>query len=782
MVKKKSLLFTVVVFIVTLTLALTACVNEQKPSGPVPDKDHTTQEPIYALSVFGDESRTMEVDEVDTLDFAVTKDNVALTGTELFDIIEAVITGDSISFNSRTKQVTALSAGKASVTLSLKGHNEVAPVTINYVVSKALWSNSLRRGDVKTSGANASFTTSGQQPMIAMADSSTDFIFKGKVNVANFEGGQSFGIASFVDAGDTALWIGLRNDNNQPDGKYSVYIRNFYNGWGNATTDKTVEGYTNLDFNSGDISFELVRMGNEYRYDINGYYGVYTDETNYAGATNPGFFMQEHTMDMTNCVYITDKAQVAERFNSYDSRKAALFTLNESGVEVGIVRGWTYNFEYNVYPQGRPIDLVWSLDKAGMTAGETETTIENGVLKVASNAEGTLVVNVTDGNIEEKVTVRVLDKPAENDLLTLKGGVVLNQDGSITFPKEHIGINGVGNETAYEDNAYSAYIKQKVIGNFSIKFTVSNYFTEATFPKLMVSLGGVHEQFYVVYKPDGTCRIETFTEGLKEDGGIISLGGSWNNSATFENFDPTKPHTFEIVVKDGIYSVYLDDEARTSPLKFAMDNTACTLIRRAEDMGEQPIRISTNGVAATVSDIVITNGTAADIKDFYSYSKEVNDITSDSFVMTMGNHSWGGKELTRITKSELLATDFDISFKLAFSNVMTDAKFITTIGGVDIIINNKPNGLSATVNGVGQDWQDTAYEVSEGASNLEIDVRISRVGNNLKVYFGNQLMKDITHDAIANGTHMYFWEFNENPAENTTTATVTGLKVTTPAV
>lgn len=751
--------------------------SSQSTSNTSSSSSSTTVVDVYALMIDGETSRQLEEGLTDTIEYTITKNGEALTGTALFNAIESNVTGDAVSFNPRTKIVTALKEGSATITLLVKDHDEVSPIVVTYNVTASFWSSSLRRGTVTTNQNSASFTTNGEQPMIAVAKASSNFVFKGTVTVTAYTNSLSFGIGSFYDAGDHALWFGLRNDDSIADTTYSVYIRNFYNGWGSATTDGTPTGYSNIDFGTQTFNFEIIRMGKEYRYSINNIFGSYTNNTDVTDASYPGFYMQEKTMDISNCEYITDETQVQTAFDAYASKEAALFTLNDQAMNM--VRGTRHQFTYTSYPENAPITIEWALDKSEMTAGQDNTTISNtGLLILADDAMGSVKVKATHGGVTKEVNITILEKSpdAENDLLSVKGGVMLNEDNSITFPRTSIDIDGVVNENSYDNTAaYTANLKEAAIGNFSIKFKVSDYYTNAQYPKLMVSLGGTYEQFYIVYKTDGTCRIETFTRGVEDDG-KVNVGGQWNNSANFENFDASKEHTFEIKVVDGKYEVYLDNG--TTPLSFNMDGANRTLVRGVDDViNSTPIRISTKGVSATVSDIVFTNGSTSDIKDFYHYNSNTT-ITENGFLMNFGNYSWNSRDLyyNRIVATKALPTNFDVNFNLTFSANMSDAKFGITYGDIHVMINNKikdSSKVSINVNGVGSDWNETSCSTTK----LSYAVRIIRNETNLKVYADEQLVKEFTNDNIANGSTMSFWGFNVNDGDKDVTATIDNFSI-----
>lgn len=739
----------------------------------------TVVEDVYALTTTGETTRSLEEGDSDTIEYTVTKNGEELTGTTLYNIVQANVEGAAVTFNTRTKIVSASQPGTATITISLLDHEEVTPIVITYTVTASFWSSTLSRGTVVKNGNSASFTKAGEQPMIAVKEASTNFVFKGTVSVTAYTGTQSFGIGSFYDAGDTALWFGLRNDDNIADTTYSVYIRNFYKGWGSATTDGTPTGYDDIDFGTNTFKFEIIRIGNKYRYSINGIFGTYTNNTDVTAASYPGFYIQEKTMDITNCEYITDATQVQAAYDAYASKEAFNFVLNDSAMSM--VRGTTHQFTYASYPSDAVCNITWSLDTKQMTAGVDGTSISTvGLLTLADDAAGIVTVKATNGTITREVPITILEKSPdkENELLSVKGGVILDDDdGSITFPRNSEAIDGVVNENAYADATYTANLKEKAIGNFSVKFKVSNYHTTETYPKLMVSLGGTYEQFYIVYKTDGTCRIETYTRGLRSDGSIMSNTGNWNNSANFTDFDASKEHTFEIRVVDGKYEVYLDDGE--TPLSFNMNGESVELVRGVADIAtETPVRFSTKGVSAKVSNITFTNGSSSDIQDWYKYNTNTSVDEKNNVTVRFGTYSWTGADnyYNYITSSQVLPENFEIDFNLLFSNEMNDAKFVVELNnGVKIMINNKYTGsnkMSINVYGV-EGWN----EDSMTEKKLSYAIRIIRKGNNLQIYADEQKVKDLTNDAILGGTTFGFWAFNSNGDEADYTATASNISL-----
>lgn len=409
----------------------------------------------------------------------------------------------------------------------------------------------------------------------------------------------------------------------------------------------------------------------------------------------------------------------------------------------------------------------------GVISDQEVISFDKDTFKVTALKEGeaTLTLTWVEANKSIVINYEVTAIPTENDVLSVKGGAVLNSDGSVTFPKELINQNGIVNEDSYVESDYSVNLKQKVKGDFDIEFTVSDYEVAEgqNYPKLMVSLGGSGSNFYVVYNRNegGNLinQIESKTYG--QDNNLNCDFGSsyWHNSKFSDDFDNTIAHTYKISVRQGHYEVYLDGEL----LSFTMDNTPKNLVRRFEDFtSETPIRFATNGVSATVSNIKVT-----DVEDDYTYyylnDSNFTNVTDNGFTIKADNDGWdnGDRYINKIRYNDGLIADGTIEFNASYSATMTDGKFMITVGSERVMINNKNGVLSVN----GNNFAETPLP---DATYTSFKVKIERIGTELKIYINDTLSLTL----VSTGSELSFNIFNTNENDKDVTVTVSNLVIT----
>lgn len=238
--------------------------------------------------------------------------------------------------------------------------------------------------------------------------------------------------------------------------------------------------------------------------------------------------------------------------------------------------------------------------------------------------------------------------PQENEKLLVKGGAILDSNGDITFPESLTGADGIGNETEYAASVdYCAELKTKVYGgSFTMEFDVENYVVgeDVLFPKLMISLGGKFNNFYVVYnRTEGDnkiSRIESFTNSVEHN--KVSEG-TWNSSQNFDDFNTAAKHHFKFVSSAGTYKWYVDNS--TTPLTFMFNNQPVNIVPSLRNYyKELPIRIGTKGVSCKVSNLVVTNGNKSDLVELLTYGAQttINDgaVTIHYDVQKPDGDSW----------------------------------------------------------------------------------------------------------------------------------------------
>lgn len=332
---------------------------------------------------------------------------------------------------------------------------------------------------------------------------------------------------------------------------------------------------------------------------------------------------------------------------------------------------------------GNEDDIVWALNKDGLTAGKDGTSFDAATrtLTFANDAAGTVVITATLGGVTAEFTVTASDQPADQNtaLAESKGGVKQDvANGKLIF--DDAAANGVTSEDKYsEASGYYAILntaantRATIQDNFILEFTVSDYVTTAQYPKLMISLGGKFEQFYVVYK-NGKGQIQTFTHAYNN--GSTKYDGGWINSA---EFDAAASQTFKIVCEDGFYKVYVDNTEITG---WNEDGNSRTLIRNPENMGKPcNVMFSTNAdTTATVSNISLkaVTGKEGKVTTHLSNSISVNEATEEvTFTFTNAQVFEPANQYVfadRIYTHGAVGANSEITFEVKFNDAMSDGK------------------------------------------------------------------------------------------------------------
>lgn len=758
----------------SLTLAATmaaavACTQTPDPD-PDPDNPIVTPSDRYTITLGGGSSRTLDVGEEYDLTWTVTKNGEAVTDEP---VTVTVSDGDILRWDEESGTLTALARGSATVTVTLADHTDVS-ASVTFTVQDYFFSREIGRGSVNFNNeANGSVSIAGgSESSVIVKDAGTQFVFRATITMpegAQGDSAHSVNIGSFVNAGDNALWFGIKNDDNQADGVFGVYIQDYYEGW--PGSQRAVTGYGAADLGTS-IEFEIIRDGSNYYYSIGGYYGTYTSD--YEEPTYPGIYSQTVAVTVSDFTVTYDAAEVAEAAAAYADKGAATIVIQADSTR--LVRGGTYPFTATVYPTSVPADAVeWSIDKSGMTAGADATSVSpSGMLTLAADAAGSLVLTATSGSVSQSLTITILEEAegAENDQLIVSGGVLLNADGSVTFPEDLMGTDGVGNESGYQETAYCAVLKDNVSSDFSVTFTVSDYTTNSNTPKLQLALGGANN-FYIVYSANGTCRVEAYTGVLYEDGHCNM--GYWANSEAIT----AGTHTFTVSVDEqGRYTVSMDG----TPLAFTTnENAEVTLIRDFSSFRtEQPVKFATKNCAATVSDIQVTDGTMTEFGTFWKYNANATINGDDGF--TSSYVSTGGWTLRNNYINSVIYThpvgDFALEFDLEFSEATTDTKFIISLGNWEFHINNK---LLDTGYIAGETWYQDSSEHYNGENigasrTLNAHVRLERSGDAARFIINDMVIADFA-SGVSTSSLLRFWIFNNEADYNSYFVTVSNFTV-----
>lgn len=763
-----------------LSAVTTSCGGE-KPS-PTPDPDNPTPSPVedsYKISLTSASNLTLEVGNSGDVSFDLYKNNEKDNSLAF----EYEVSSDVISFDVTTKKVQALKKGKATLSLWIKDHKDSGVVTVNVNVVEYFFSRDIQRGEINLSKEEqGNVTILGGQATLVAKKADVNFIFKATITLpdsVSIGNNQSFGVGSFLNNGDNALWFGAQNIDGNNDGIYANYIRNFYNGWGSATTDQIQTGYEAM--NVGNVlKFEIVRKGSEYAYSINGYHGKYTDTTANELPSYPGIYSQEIAFNVSEYSVDYNVDNVKNAYDGYASKTIGSISINEKD-KTRLLRGYSYNYTAKAYPDysAATAKVLFSLDKTNMTAGQDSTIItEDGRLTIGADASGKLKVIASneDKSVKDELEVTILEVPdtKENDLLKATGGVDLTSDGTLIFPEEMINVDGVGDEGNYKSTEYSAVLKNTYSKDLSVEFEVSDYKTEAEYPKLQVALGSGQNNFYVVYKKDGTCRIEAFAGGVFQNG---TYSKGWFNSNSFENFDRNSAHKFKIqVLSNGTYEVYQDG----NKLSFSMDGNSATLRRDFETYAaDSNIKFATKGVSAKVSNIVVNNGTTEELPKYWSYNNNASyNDRSDSYQLRFTDLGWNNKDryASRILLTEKLKANFALDYDLEFSDAASDTKLVLKIGNYEYQVNNKLVSDNPRIDGYlfAGGWNGRDVNVTNKNNLLLNHVRFERNEGKVRFIVNDTLVGESEY---SEGDYIEFYAFNQDSAYANQTATIKNLKV-----
>ena len=710
-------------------------------------------------SIVGDEGIIDSIEEVEEVDNA-------------FDVI----------FSGKT--------GTATVNFALKDKADAGVVSVTYNISEFFLNQTIVRGAVEEKDNKITFDGSAQHTAV-VKKADTNWVLKATLDITKYSGQESVGLGSFVDNGDTALWFGLRNNDGVADQYAGLYVFDFLAGWNVRRFEAPMpEAYKKAAFSETEdgsaitVDFEIIRKGLEYYYNIGGYHGTYT--SSYSAATYAGFFSQQKPVEITNySVAYGEEAAVAAIGDNYgDDAKLDAGCFLDANVNE-IVRGESRTFSVSTAPSYSKEGYVLEADS---TYAEHVTIdgLKVSVKDTAPKGEMVLTLKSASGKFLDKITLPVEEESSEksNDQLTVKGGVVLNDDGSIVFPESKMGVNGVGDEGQYNSIDYGATLKEKVIGgDFSIEFDVSDYKTNVQYPKLMVSLGGKKSQFYIAYGYGGgsASRIETFTRSTQD------YNGGWNNTVDFPSFDRNATHHFKIESKNGFYNFYVDG---SEALKQQCDGSERnTIVPVGSFYTALPVRISTNGVSAKVSNIKVTNGDIAAMQDIYTYGNRASKVDDTSIKATFPAE--GGWEVRKDPKygmfeSKLFAGlggAYKVKFDVTFSKVLKDGKLGIAFGNEDgahefHICSSSAYG--SKIENYPGNWGGPSLTNTVLNNSLTIPVTIENDGNGTvklttKSVDGGDI--NIVDNGVFPTYGMNFWTFNGNAEDADATVTISNVEI-----
>lgn len=769
----------------------------------------SAQEPVYGLQIQTGEgtvsSRVVNInlDEIggstktDRVQLLVTKDEEEEFDEEIlssYEGDEGVILSIAASATVDHEMVVTFGGtGEATVTFSLKNHAEVESVTVTYRVSENFLSSEVKRGD--NVEANGVITMSGADQHTAVAKKAdTKWKLNATLDVPQYGGTESVGIGGFLDGGDHAVWTAIRNTDGNADDIYEVYVRDFYSGWGSAIKDGAAEkAYEHVSFegesNKNIIDVELIRNGVNYYFNIGGYHGKYTAQE--TRASYPGFFSQTKPMSITDYAVSYDQEIVDEAIARDYGATAPLDVIKfQNADDSELARGESRTFSYISAPSYSSETVEWSVSE---DYRETVSVTQDGTVTVSSDAEAgeiEVFAKSASGAVQDSVKFEIVEESSakESDVLRVKGGAILENENSVIFPEYKKDNDGVVQEEYYAENVnYCAELKQAVLGgSFTLEFDVENYQSNVEYPKLMISLGGKYNQFYIVYNRQGTInRIESHTQTVEHND--INNGHGWVNSNEFgAGFDTSASHHFKLESKSGFYYWYVDGSADPIVFHDGEDTNAIRkpIVPMYNFYQELPIRIGTRGVSCNVKNIDVKNGDFADLPSYYSHASQFALSEDNRATMGFVNNAWASqwqiKDNIYVDKAlHDLSGAWTLKFKAVFSDRMRDGKAILRIGEHEFHF----------VNSTG--WGDKIEHSCNGNFSP----------NNTNVFFDDTLTFDITMTKSADGhvvvsvpgkdgnaatyavdgvtgTTSYFYGFNETADDVGKTVKITDLVLT----
>ncbi|MGM9874046.1 MAG: hypothetical protein ACI31G_03925 [Bacilli bacterium] len=430
---------------------------------------------------------------------------------------------------------------------------------------------------------------------------------------------------------------------------------------------------------------------------------------------------------------------------------------------------------------GKVIDteIIYDTEKLSLT-GTTLVGSELGSYTITYRATDPIDSSL----VTTKTTTVYVYSDTNSDTGVQSGGVLRIGENSYRFPESKMSTNGVGNEYGYDSSvSYGLTLNQKVLcGDFSIEFDVDSYKTNVYYPKLMISLGKEHSNFYIAsnFHETSSTRVESYTQSL--EGNVIDGNGScdWNNSQAVD-INAMESHHYKFESKDGYYNFYLDG----TKLSFTRDGDGSTTRTIIPPMFSfyynLPVRISTNGVSCNVRNITVTTATSENAPAIYSHNSDSYINGDGNPEIKLGYNSWSTRWQYTINAFAVkefidLSGNYTVKLKATYSSMTTDSKFCITFGSVSIHFCAIKSGSKVQLGDV---WTPTTTDVAFSSTNLVYDITLIRDGTTVTVQVPSSsggvssiVINDVPDSA------MYFWAFNEVESDYGVTITLSDMSVT----
>lgn len=641
-----------------LMTTLFSCGNENSSSNLINTSSFNTskttseKQSIYGLTfIVGTEKKetyNKEIDlnsiDNDIIRLKVTKDDEEVNNEEIIYSVDGdqnTIKSIDLSTNSNHNYATVNfnGVGNVTITFSLALHNEVSSVSVTYNVTQGFLNKTIMRGDIKEENGVIIIPSKVQATAVA-AKADTKWVLSAIMEVPLYSSSESFGMGSFIDEGNIAFWSALRNSNKTKDGKYDIYVRDFFSGWDTPSYDKEAcLEYKNLDFPLENektiVDFKLIRNGLNYYFEINGYHYQY--ESKEEKPTYPGFFSQNQSAEIKNYQVNYDQKCVDEAIEKEwnDNSKLDILKFLEKD-STSIKAGESRSFNVVKAPEYAKENYVFDVNEEY----KDFVVIENNLIKVNENApEGLLEVTLSSESkkITDKYSIQITKdvQITENDYILATGGSYLSSSNSIVFPETLFENNGIGNETKYDSSpTYGAILKQKVYGcSFTLEFDVNNYNGHGQEKNnLLISLGGRFNQYYFFFG-NGVANVNVYTQSLKQN---RTNEGSNIIANQLSGLDGNNHHV-RIHSNEGTIEITIDN-------KEVVFSEAVPLMNLSSFFMELPVRIATNNASCEINNIVTTKGEISN-KNVYSHNSNYVYQQDDKYVISMlTNNGWNYRD------------------------------------------------------------------------------------------------------------------------------------------
>lgn len=739
--------------------------------------------PEYTISIKGAGAKPSEVNlgSEEVVEFGVYRDGIIVKDKKVkVTVTQGLEEGaETVIYKEIGNRLNFIAQGEAAVKVELADDPTVF-ATKSYRITKSFWSSDKQVNKevmkiVENSDEDncVSFPGGGgNQYFLGVMDGGAKYVFSADLRLPIITTTHSVGLAHTLDKNNSSLWFGVQGASTGSG--YRIYVKDFYDGWGKPGQDMFPATYDNIIFDSEVVNFMIVRDGQNYWYNIGGYVGTYTSAKIGADAeTWAGIYAQEQTLTITNYKYDTDEDAIAEAKAACEVECIKL-TVANAGVNK-LVKGTTY--VYNAAKVCRPgtnPEITWELDKTGMTNGAEGTTLVNGAISLDADAAGTAVVIAKCGDKEVKINVEILQTSLadENDILTVDGGVTINEDGSVEFPEMYNGANATLSATEYGDEYYSAKLKSAVKGDFELSFKITDLKTVAG-SGYLVSLGEKYGNF--LFSANGVTLVSQFIERTASP----ELKAAADLSATFEAADE---YAVTIAVVNGFYKVTVNG----TELVFGGN-----ALRRIEDYtAARNVLITIKaGTSMVVSDIALTDKPDAKyivLNNNSEYVKNGDDevIGFESKMIAAAGGSWIGKDkgVSTTYYGELLPEgDYTVSMNVKYNSNMSDSKFGIQIGNWEYHVNNKISA-SGCIEGELYDggWHNNKANTNVTSVDEAFNVTLKRVNGTIYFLIDGKLIKSLA--GSPDDRVLKFWTLADDGSAANGKVAVTDLNVKAGAV